>query len=141
MLIGMMRDHAALSASAAHPAFNMPESARPPAALSTPLLRSLESAAFLAGVEAYALFKIVDKPHVPECFKTPPLPLPPKRFLDNPKCPDGWHNGASRTAGLFARVRTRERATALVLCGEETQHARLPRTRAALRGLLLALQR
>ena len=47
----------------------------------------------------------------------------------------------SRTAGLFARVRTCERATALALCGEEAQHARFSRARAAPRGLELILRR
>ena len=45
----------------------------------------------------------------------------------------------SRTAGLPVRVRTRERATALALCGEATQHARLPHARTAPRGLKFAL--
>ena len=47
---------------------------------------------------------------------------------------------ASRTAGLFARVRSRERSTALALCGEEAQHVRLSRARAAPRALKLALR-
>ena len=101
-----MRDHAALSASAAHPASNAPESARPPAALSTPPLGSLDSAAFLAGVETYAWFKTVDKSHVKKCFKTPPRP--PKRLLDDPKRLGGLHNGCAFAAGAWCSSHPRE---------------------------------
>ena len=47
---------------------------------------------------------------------------------------------ALRTAGLFARVCTHDRAAALALCKEETQHARLRRARAAPRGFKLSLR-
>ena len=51
-----------------------------------------------------------------------------------------WFNApASRTAGLSARVCTRERATVLALCREEAQDTRLSHARTAPRGLEFAL--
>ena len=89
------------SASAAL-AFNTPESAHPPAALSTPPKRTpprLE--AFRKGANDYNFFETVDYAHIPECYRKPPQPE--EHIFSDPKRLNAWHNGRAFAADAWRR--------------------------------------
>jgi len=83
------------SASAAL-AFNAPESARLPAALSTqPNRTPPRSEAFRKGANVHNFFATVDYAHIPECYWKPPQPPAEHIFADTERLGE-CHNGCVR---------------------------------------------
>ena len=94
-----MREHAAMPASAA-PAFNTTESARPPAALSTPPKRTPPcSEAFRKDANDHNYFKSADYAHIPENFRKPPQPE--ERIVANSERLGEWHKGCAFAAAAW----------------------------------------
>ena len=93
MSVDQERSSSNRSASAAL-AFNTPESARPPAALSTPPKRTPpRSEAFRKGSSDYNFFATVDYAHIPECYRK--TPQPEEHILADPNRLGEWHNGTT----------------------------------------------
>ena len=93
--MGTMRDHAALSASADHPAFNTPECARPPAALSTSdleqMARSLDlRMAWKDGLRGFCRYK-----RGVWYENSTPRPRPPEEPLGDPALIGAWRHAAA----------------------------------------------
>ena len=93
----MMREYAALSASAASLAFNTPESARPSAASSTPTdsARSLNvRRAWSQGVQDFSFYRRMK-------LSTPGLARPSSPEHMDPELIGLWHNGCARAASVW----------------------------------------